>query len=687
MLTVDLIQTLVDTTRKQTISEVVVIDLSRDEDSVMSLAIAQSTNSSAVAFAGINSSSADQEAGKNEHLRSFELQYPRRRKAETDPSEREKSREEPINKTVALGRASLFTPSTATKKETYQRVLRLSPADQSGKRALGVIASSLGLQNEIVVFNADQNRPSTDDVWRTLQMENGQEAADVDIIAEGGYEYLLAYCTDYGVYMTKARSSKEAAQEEPILLYETPHPDAFASTKLRPKFRSLRFLQPNLLLLVQNKVNRGGAELIVLEVPSSLSLGTVILRKSLQKAMKAATALSVRHLSASALSENAQNIVAVAGQDNSITLLTLDHPQQKPIPTLKFYTHTILRDVHTQIITSLTFASFSSPEDPATASPQYIKLASTSIAGSVVVHTFPLTPYPPPSRNRQPSRYVLTSPGSSESAQATFSVVISALMIALGAFLLQAFTEIRGGTPEYLGAKEWLPERVHEWIARPYMFDDVVPTANVDGVAAPSLKKIQSSAAGAAISAEKGVESVRIPGVDDLRVPGVEPNPVEGVSVAAEISGTVTEKVQQVKEAFQDAGETVKDSAEEASEVVSQRAENAQEKLGLRHLLSRRPSGDSVESISSEDSPSDIIVRHDENSRALSADLRDANTVIGDAHKKWEDLEAHERETWKRRLIDAGEWAVEEGEAVLKGVFFQNIALAVGAAVGHGVGG
>jgi len=31
--------------------------------------------------------------------------------------------------------------------------------------------------------------------------------------------------------------------------------------------------------------------------------------------------------------------------------------------------------------------------------------------------------------------------------------------------------------------------------------------------------------------------------------------------------------------------------------------------------------------------------------------------------------------------MDAGEWAVEEGEAVLNGVFFQNIGLAVGAVV------
>ena len=34
------------------------------------------------------------------------------------------------------------------------------------------------------------------------------------------------------------------------------------------------------------------------------------------------------------------------------------------------------------------------------------------------------------------------------------------------------------------------------------------------------------------------------------------------------------------------------------------------------------------------------------------------------------------------RLLDAGEWTLEEGEAILKGVLFSGLAGAVGAAVG-----
>ena len=611
--------------------------------------------------------------GKNEHLRSFEIQYPPRKAIDADASGRAKSHSQSDSQTTALGRSSLFTTGAASKKEAYQRVLRLSPFKSINNSRIGAIATSLEPKGEIVIFDASRKSPTSQDVRRRIRLGEGEEAADMDIITGGDEDYILAYCTDYEVYVTKISSAMGATQPGSLLVHADPHPEASASTKAQGKFRSLRFLQPNLLLLLQNKVSRGGADLILLELPSSQSLGTVILRKNLHKAIKAATAMSVCRLAAPTLVENSQSVVAVAGQDNSISFLTLDHPQQKPIPSLKFRSHAVLRNVHANIITSVTFADFKIPSELKSAPPQYIKLASASVERTVVVHTLPLIPYPTASRSRKPSRYVLTPPGRSEATQTTFSVLISAFVIALGAFLLQAFTEIRGGTPEYLGAKNWLSERIHGWIARPYVFGDEIP------------KAISIQAAEVASSAKQQTHSTKIPGVDDLKAPGIEPNPVESVkSVAAEITDIATGKLEEAKEGASEAGKSIKETVQEATERAAEGAQKAQKSLGLRQLLSRRSSS---ESASSETSPSDIIVQHDENSKSLSADIRDAETVMDHTHKKWEELEAHERETWKRRLIDAGEWAVEEGEAVLKGVFFQNIALAVGAAVGHGMGG
>lgn len=194
--------------------------------------------------------------------------------------------------------------------------------------------------------------------------------------------------------------------------------------------------------------------------------------------------------------------------------------------------------------------------------------------------------------------------------QNSISMLVALFAIAIAAFFLQAFTEIRGGTPEYLGVKQWLPDTVHNLIARPYMFEDAASTAIV--------------------------------------------TPLRKVS---------------------EAGET-------PIQVVKSAASKAQTKLGLRGLLSQRNMG----SDTSDNANHAIIVRHEEEENSLSAELRHPRQVVEGENnaKKWEELQKHEKEAWKKRLIDAGEWAIEEGESVLKGIFFSGLGAAVGAAAGGG---
>lgn len=585
------------------------IDLSRDEDSVTSLAIGQSSEASAVAFAGINSSEKDQKTGRNEHLRCFRLHYVPRRRSSTDGVESEAGRTDPRQSTEALGKFSLFTPSTAAKKETYQRVLRLLRPSEEHKAGVGAVATGLAPEGEIVLFDYMKPNPTPSDGYRRIQLAKGEEAADLDLVwsSDG---FWIAHCTDYEVFLTKFPDAKQEEPPEPQFLYGTPFPDAFATTKSRPKFRSLRFLAPNLLLLLQNLPDRKGAELLVLEIPKFSSLGTIVLRKRLHRSIKAATALSVALLPPSSSSPQAQNAIAVAGQDNSITVLTLERPSSPPYPSLSFHIHAFLASVHSLQITSLVFSTFNPPPQPSSSLPQYLKLASTSIASTVVIHTFPLSPFPPSPKASAPQRYVLRPPGRSEAAQITFSVLISALAIALGAFFLQAFTEIRGGTPEYLGAKGWLSERMHGYVARPYMFDDL-----------PSMVPSSST-----VSPHTAIETA----FADLKT-----------AVAA-----------------------------------------TQEKLGLRDLLSRRQR--TTERVADEPSTEVIVVSPHEDGTSLSADVRDPAHIIaaGVQAKRWEDMHEVEKDSWKRRLVAAGEWALEEGDAVLQGVLFSSLAEAVGDAVG-----
>lgn len=565
-----------------------------------SLAVADSTESSITAFAGINSSEADQKAGRNQHLRCFKLHRPAKRADSTEASKQDSAAASPSHgETEALGIRSLFTPSSAAKPETYQRVLRLLRTSEKGPH-LGAIATGLAPRGEVVVFDASKTPPEPSDVVQRINLGDGKEAADIDLIRARDGQYRLAYCTDYDVCLTRFDLARPKHTPEPEFVYGTPHPDTFASTKARPKFRSLRFLTPNLILLLQNTPNRQGAELLLLELPKLASLGMIILRKRLPRSIQTATALSTALLPAFSSSDSAQHAIAIAGQDNSITILTIDHPTSPPYGSLKFSLHTTLLAVHPLQITSLAFSTFNLGDQPSQ-SPRPLKLASTSIAKTVVVHTLPLTLTSSSSQNPASQRYVLRAPERSEAAQITLSLIVSALVIALGAFLLQAFTEIRGGTPEYLGAKGWLSERVRGYVARPYMFDDIPTT-----------------------------------------IPHI---PTQSVQAA-----------------------------------VSRAVEATEEKLSLRHLLSRRKSrpGDKDDT---ETSVTDIIVvtPHGDGT-ALSVDVRDPATVVKDElqGKKWEELEEAEREGWKRRLLEAGEWAVEEGEAVLQGVLFSGLGGFVG---------
>jgi CHASE3 domain sensor protein len=84
-----------------------------------------------------------------------------------------------------------------------------------------------------------------------------------------------------------------------------------------------------------------------------------------------------------------------------------------------------------------------------------------------------------------------------------------------------------------------------------------------------------------------------------------------------------------------------------------------------------------------------IIVRHSEEDAQLSTEVHhDHEEVIRDeTTKRWVELSKDEQETWKQRLIHAGQWAADEGETVLKGIFFSEVAGAVGRAAVEAIAG
>ncbi|KAL2866298.1 uncharacterized protein BJX67DRAFT_372706 [Aspergillus lucknowensis] len=461
-------EVLLNAFKRRELSEVVDIELSRDEDSVTSLATAQSNDTSIVAFAGINSSLVQQKQNKNRHLRSFQIDYPPRRTESKEPNRSIKNK---LGKTTNLSQESLFRTVAGPKgtTDTYQRITRLSPWEDEGAARVGAITTGLAPSGEIVFFSANTTKPGVGDVIGRIRLKNGEEAEDIDITAqdEDSGMFTVAYTNGVDVFTCRiSPDTRSNASPNVKCVYSSP-----ASTGgqgPRSKFRALRFLSPTALLLLQNAPDRKGSGLVLLNLLSSPA--TIIRQNKLRKSVKIGLGLDVCNLGVDSVGLN-QSIIAVSGSDQSLEILTTNFNPHKQHRGDAGYsplrTYTTLYEVHPFSMTKICFSPFTPPALPVTPEtpPQYVKLASVSMGNTVVVHTFALSPIPPSSR--RPS-YFLVRPGEHDVLTTIGSTLTALLSIAITIFLVQAFTEIRGVMPPYLGISDYLPPDIRDAIARPY---------------------------------------------------------------------------------------------------------------------------------------------------------------------------------------------------------------------------
>jgi hypothetical protein len=565
---------------------------------VATLAVANSDEHALTAIAGINSSIVEQEAGRNDHLRSFRISLPSRKRRSgskvaeaTEPDGRQRTSQ-------ALNKHALFKSANGPKNELYQRVLRVSPIKSKSEARVAVIASGLAPENEVIVFQPVANAVTSavDEISRVSLGKT--EAADADVLSIEGDGHCLAYCTDYAVFLQPLPRRKGSGIEKPVKLYEVSAPGR------KPKFKALRFLTPHHLLLLQNTADRTGSVLLVLKLNDELSSGRITLRKALARATKSAVGLDSCALSSSSAGEF-QTIVAVATQDSSLELLTTDYSPRSGIRSIKPFTR--LGSIHNGPLTRVVFSNYLPPATLlATTSTQFVRLATVGIDQTAIVHTLPLKPHGSSTKDPQ---YVLTPPGSSDALQTTFSTFVAIFIMALVALFMQAFCEIRGAVPPTLNAASYLPPRVSSWIAQPYF---TVPT--------PSISPEEAAAS---------VSSV-ISALTDAP---------SGIPTAPSLSDLQDQLSSMVAHATSAVADTLDAGAEKA-----------------------------------------IIVR--ESGGELSAELHhDLDVVKEETLRKWEELSEHEQRSWKQRLSDSGHWIEDQGEKVLKGIFFSSLAAAVGDAV------
>ncbi|KAJ5968308.1 hypothetical protein N7501_004556 [Penicillium viridicatum] len=634
---------LLDTSRRDEIIEAVELNLSRDEDSVTSLAAAPlvgDETGSLVALAGINSSVEQQKKNNNQHLRAFRFEAPQKttavagsntQSAEGSGKKDTKSEKEVIpGKAIALSQASLFrTKNGPGSSDTYQRVTRLSPwpkgKDGNEKHTrIGAVATGLAPSGEIVFFRATET-PSEKDVIGRIQLSGNEEAEDLDFVSlehdsektdDAHGRFLVAYTNGPDVMVGEISSSNRPNSSPDVRsIYTIPLPASGARTA-RSKFRALRFLSPRTLLLLLNAPNRGGSELILLQLPSAKSSKSKILRRrKLPRTLKIGLGLDICQLGTNPQGQQ-QTVIAASGSDNSIPLFTLEYGPNRGYSNFRPYT--TLRDVHPFSMTKLTFSTFIAPQHPVTpdVGPQNIKLASVSMGNTVVVHTFPLSPFPTSSRT---PRYVLVTPGPSEIWELVYSISILLFSISAICVAMLAFAEIRGGTPPVLGATEWLPESIRGAIAREYILPPRDKLTYFDTLLAPRGSDI------------------------DTDIPVVTIVPTD----------SQIESLREILDRVHRAGAAPADLETIAPQSLS--------------VIVRCSAGQNAEQ--------SVIIE-----TALSASV-DESEQFKEKLQAWQDLSVSEQSVWKQTLVDAGRWTASEGESVLIGVLFSEACGGLGRAV------
>ncbi|KAJ6010476.1 hypothetical protein N7451_001888 [Penicillium sp. IBT 35674x] len=629
---------LLDTSRRDEITEAVELSLSRDEDSVTSLAAAPQASDdehSLVVLAGINSSVAEQKKNNNQHMRSFRFDAPQKIRStptevgeegdETENKEQPKVEVIP-GKAEPLSRASLFRfKSGADAGDCYQRVLRLSPwrkprtdGDKSSSEPrVGAITTGLAKSGEIVFFSVTDS-PTESDVIGRIRLGANEEAEDVDFASlefdpdqttDARGRFRVAYTNGIDVMIGEVSSSTRSnAAPDVRCVYTIP----LSSSGTRPKFRAVRFLSPNAILLLQNAPNRSGSELVLLKLPKTKDAQAKILRRrKLPRTVKIGLGLDVCALGTNPVGQQ-QTIIAASGSDNSINLWTVEYGPNRGYDNIKPYT--TLRDVHPFSMTKLCFSTFIAPAHPITPDvpPQRVKLASVSMGNTVVVHTLPLSPFPPSSRH---PRYTLSLPGPSETWELLTYLIVCILSFCAIIFAMLIYMEIRGATPPYFGATQWLSDGIRESWASEYIAPEQGQGSYLDYFLSPSRGQ-----------SEKSLEKTHF-----------LPNPHADVTV----DDDVLESLKQILDRVHSAGAAPADLETQAPQSLSV-------------IVRCTDHGNAEKSV--------LIETY---SSAHHHQLTEAERL-----RAYEDMSGSDQAAWKQRLTDAGRWTASEGESVLKGVLF-----------------
>ncbi|EGY19328.1 hypothetical protein VD0002_g8769 [Verticillium dahliae] len=410
-------------------------DLSRDEDAVNTIAIGQkkpgaSNKAPTFVYAGINSSTAELEKGKNEHFRVFSMA--------PSSSKSEKTAHTAVLSEVS--RTALFQHGEGD-KETYQRLLRVSAPNpqRPGQKQVGAVATGFAKRSQIVIFEVTPGQaPKSRGV-----LDISREATDLDVIQTGDDSFQVAYCDEREVFVINVTKNDVTG---PDLAYSMPED----GTGVQPSFRAIRYISPVFIMALSNLPRNSGVCLNGIRLPSGdIEEGRLAVSAKLPRFMTRAASFAVRNVNTPPgpgdRLGNTQFVIAVASFQ-AISLYTVEHRSAAHLDLLiELVPVMALKDVHPLNITSLALSSFAPPKAPNPTN-LVINLASVSLNNDVAIHTIPLkklkqegAPAKKAGGPPRPSRYaVALAPPSKATRPLILLTVVVVILAAIAQYVLKS---------------------------------------------------------------------------------------------------------------------------------------------------------------------------------------------------------------------------------------------------------
>ena len=563
-------------------------------------------------------------------MRAFNIKYAESKDRQQNPEAIQN--EEDI---VRAGQSTLFTPPSPSHKDApYQRITCLTPISSTNDvdRRLGAASTGFATPNEIVIFDTRRLPPTESELRKRIELDKDTEAVDMDLTEHSNGLYSLTYCTDRHVFVYEFNYDHQTSRFE--ALFDTP---SRIFSNATDKCRSVRWLGPRQILLLLNSSGKG-AELVTLCIDDPHDKALAGASRKLPRSIQSGVGLDICALDADPVTNRRQIVVAVAGKNASIHLFSVDHQltegeARKHTSGLKPFT--VLKNVHSVAISNVVLGPFIPPQQPrksnmsVAGAPQYLQLASTSLDGSVVVNSLPLTSTPvcpsltpdAPGRKKSPMvRWVLSTSGA-ERLRSWPGLLFLSFLALLASILLQKYLSgyTRGDSSAVLSNIQDYPE-----FSGPKKAS--APPSDHQEV----LTRVETASAKAS-----------------------EPHSQSSLSQ-----------------------DEPRGNALPSEAPIIARTHDMRGLLRLNKPVQESPDGSQAPGASR------IVVRPNaENQHLIAASLHEDHApeaLEKEGLRKFEDINQADKDRWKAKLARAGQWAEDEGEEVLLGVFFSEYAAVVG---------